>query len=95
MSRQSLILASKLISKYDSSDSEIARIQQIYRTAIKVETQLLHFCVNFEDVRNFGIKDDPFLLLVDRYEDVVMVRTVHDEVKTNFDYLHCAFIVLI
>ena len=46
-------------------------------------------------MRNFGIKNDPFLLLVDRYEDVVMVGTVHNEVKTNFDYLHCAFVVLI
>lgn len=73
----------------------MAGIKQIYRTTIKVETQLFHFCIYFEDVRNFGVKNDPFLLFVERYQYVMMIRTVHNEVKTNFDYLDCAFVVLI
>ena len=93
--QQSQVLVSKLNSKYNSFDCKVTGIHQIYRPTIKIETKLLHFCVDLENMRNFCIKYNSFLLLVDWDQDIVVIRPIYDEIKTYFYYLHCSFIVFI
>jgi len=73
----------------------VAKVERVDVAAVKVEVQLLDSGVDFKDMWDFGIKDDPAWLFVDSDLDIVVVRTIDYQIEAYLNYFNCSFIILV
>ena len=72
----------------------MTEFERVEKAVVEVEVQLLNSGIDFEDMWDLGVEDDPARMFAQRDLDVVVVRTVDDQVEADPDNFHCNFVVL-